>query len=1022
MNEKATTLEYGSEAYFRGITRTENARSRQALNKLLEEFLVLQSQEGAFQETFSHLKKEVNESPTHEKAVRERVIASLIDALPPFAEKMRHLQKFVAVVLEKNTGPISKEVLKDIEKAKIDHKIVFRENHESHLWSNVQLEVSDNNQEGAHRMLLRLCESLRDTDKIWSELLELGDISPEIRDNFDVIVENFRLQDIVKKLDASEEIKKLPKEQQKIVRAQILSDFFSTGIVKELFDESFLMDVVDGKYSEDDPYLYGEITASFLSFEEEIDKLKKKKGERSRVRNLILAALIATTVGLGVVHFKDELSGESHSAQDTTQSISGDEFLKDHPVSPPAPDTKSTDTSPEGGGYDTTAPPTEGTSDQVENAGQLPEGDVWNVEGNLPNAYLLTNTSSQFFSNPEWLHNQGGEDYINYIGESAQNGTKLTFGDGSETPVAKLTSVFQIQSGYVTLPMSMKYRLASIDLGIDPSKYTVFRGADGTFELHIYGKIDAPVKITYDIVKDNSAETAPTNEDLNDKWLLGDVKQLPQEVQDFLNNVKKSTLSAADKAEKIRAYLQNSSVYSLQKKYTDYYKGNPAAGEFVRRFLELRHGDCIVVATPEIAFLRYVGVPARLGTGYLYSHPFLGMGKNALEAYESHGFPIFWNDQTQQWEVSDPTPTTLDEDAMEQLSKILGHSGLNLQDIFSQLRVSSLSELLQDVGLDILGLRDLFTNNIDSLKLLVLFATWIASLSFSTYKERKQTKKIEQWREDARRGLRDRPENFGWQGFLNKLYDDMGYHKNAIDRAAGTQIITRLLWAATSVPTWKAVRSQGRRVREIETNLATQRGQDKALDTSLIRGANGPDDGNDAIFEYLTKNLGFSPEFAKRELVAKNVAEMESVMEKQYLSAFSKSVMPYLDRKYERNLDVPPLAQLYAEYFREPKRSEREEEAQTEFCYFVAQRAYKEYLDDWRRQRKHELVVMKEESRQESPLPFFIRKIFEGEQFSTQLKPKLSRDEFFAQLEKNDFFQPIFTFWDFQHQKEKVRA
>lgn len=150
------------------------------------------------------------------------------------------------------------------------------------------------------------------------------------------------------------------------------------------------------------------------------------------------------------------------------------------------------------------------------------------------------------------------------------------------------------------------------------------------------------------------AAGTPTISPEYEAFVLETYTQLPEELQELLEQILQQAGLAGSSAEAICAYVKNSAVYDLNT------AAAPAGADFVLHFLqESRQGYCTHFASAAVLLMRSAGIPARYVTGYSVSGA-AGQWNDVTED-DAHAWAEYYL-QGVGWIPVDPTPASRQEE------------------------------------------------------------------------------------------------------------------------------------------------------------------------------------------------------------------------------------------------------------------------------------------------------------------------------------------------------------------------
>lgn len=299
----------------------------------------------------------------------------------------------------------------------------------------------------------------------------------------------------------------------------------------------------------------------------------------------------------------------------------------------------------------------------------LSQQTVWEISGEVPEGYFWMDSSSAF-NYDGWIYGYeiSYSLYMPSIDEDAPTQVQ------SAEPVASI--------GHYAIPVPDGWEITAINAGSAIGSLHVTN--TGSYFFSVDARPSEPQIITYALaplshpelaVDDLKYENLATRETLDTASLLGNLDRMPTEVKLALDEIRTSNMTTAEKAESVRQMVHDHFVYSLDPKYTAYYVDDAKAGDFVWRAWEIGFADCDPVNTVNVAFLRYIGIDARLSSGYMNESLF-SSGSNSLEGGERHAWAEYFDTSIRKWVVSDATPADVDEDAAEQIIGMNGGTGI----------------------------------------------------------------------------------------------------------------------------------------------------------------------------------------------------------------------------------------------------------------------------------------------------------------------------------------------------------
>lgn len=290
---------------------------------------------------------------------------------------------------------------------------------------------------------------------------------------------------------------------------------------------------------------------------------------------------------------------------------------------------------------------------------------IWKLQGRDLRRFYHTHTSVHFDNKTKsWVSKNDFttdfKDNVTYSGSSI-----IVF------------NTMRINNPWVRLPIPAEYRLSQVLTYAGVSgKPNLYRSSDGDYMIKFSrDDIGKEIQFSYDTLRrfqsdKNEDIKPPTEPELKEaSRRLINPQNLPEDVQRFISEMnKRPNLSAGLKAKILEKYVETTFKYSLDTKWSDYYRQGKNTHEFVKRIFEIKRADCDVANTALVALLRSQGIPARMVFGYGHENTAVNPSDNTLTAAERHGIAqVYINGQ---WIYLDGTPTELDDytkDAFEKL-------------------------------------------------------------------------------------------------------------------------------------------------------------------------------------------------------------------------------------------------------------------------------------------------------------------------------------------------------------------
>jgi len=584
--------------------------------------------------------------------------------------------------------------------------------------SRIERDFRKNNQLRARKIIAELIQDLNSIELQWKDVISHTELSLELLENIDNVILNIRVRNSLQIID--QQAGQLSKSELIKLRTKIFADLTSQGYSYEL-----VLDLIEGRYDLEDPTWNGNIIASFLPIHEFIITHEKQK--TSSLKTKIILTGIVTMLAAGMIfaanHKSPPPSQPNRSAAGlvTPPPMTGSGSLPDDIAQTGYGDAKSGGSGESGvnadgssgeagatGGdsnsadsadvapHDAEAPPPVKDTYSPENSGEgMNKAIYWQIEGTVPDGFYREAIGQNFIFNQWTMDTSSDRVWQQFL---------------PSTPVdspSKLVSVFPISEAgqRFSIPVPSGWELTYVQVGsMSDSVIDVFMSQNGSYVAELSVDLPTPQTLTVgmkpiEIGKHNSYDspvtTDPDRGTIDIRGLMGNPENQDQQAIAFLNKIRDdSSLSPAEKTVQVTNFVRDHFVYSLEPKYSDFYLADRSEGEFIKRAWQVGFGDCDVVNTVNIAFLRYIGIDAREAIGFANDSALLSINRKTLEGSEKHGWAQFFNPITNTWEDADATPGLVDPSSAEQLRGLNGGAGIeqlaNIKSIQDLLRTFKL--------------------------------------------------------------------------------------------------------------------------------------------------------------------------------------------------------------------------------------------------------------------------------------------------------------------------------------------
>ena len=646
-------------------------------------------------------------------------------------------------------------------------------------------------------------------------------------------------------------------KKRQMVRAKVLTQVIEHR--SHMISPAILQDLIEERYDEMDPWIANTVFDTFLTMDNEVAKHELKlTPTQKRLLAVSLAVMIGTVVTLA--GGEDLQSKVRTTLLPPSSPVAQTQALPTQTTTTPTPipqedstpysqlSSEAQGSSLSQGGSEAqgsslsqggsevasaqqrsneNAPPQLEDSSSPENSGDLPKENVWKIEGEIPVGYLRTQTASRFYTNPSWELNSDG-------------GKSFNLPTSSDDEATVFTSDFTITGpGDYPIPIPYDgYSVVSVDLG--SGRYSVSLTAQNTVVLSVYS-LEKPSKARIGLGHSNAnVSDAGNYRNLETQTLIGDITQMPEEVQQLITDVQ--NLPVPQRAARITSFVQSRFTYSLDPQFSDYARAEVGRGAFVRRLFALPYGDCDVVNTVNVALLREAGIPARMAYGYMNGNRLVDANQRTLDRGESHGWAEYFDGT--KWVSADATPTTVDEYTEQKLQERNNGAG-----IFSVLDLNNFDLKLK---MSLLSLGDWLRKYGTGSSILTAVALYIAALVQLNYVRFRHQTRIQETRT---RLVNLRGKNAKAQmenNFLHGLVDEQLKLKNP--KKPSRSFPEFQLRDLVVIPEFIDQRIRARRLKKAEDRL-----EDVSSELE-----------NEDFFEYVLETLSMDPQQLSKRIVEYN--------------------------------------------------------------------------------------------------------------------------------------------------------
>lgn len=540
---------------------------------------------------------------------------------------------------------------------------------------------------------------LLDQDLIWRDAFYFAQIPPNLTDSIEQIAETMQLRNALRLVVESSNISDLEK---KWLSARLMKDASAA-----ILTPTIAADILEGKTTLDDPLFSENLTNQFIEAIDEIDEVSTEtRNKKMSRRGYLIALALLSVMTIGVVTYQRYRSEDENKSIAAEIADDANNSVEDEEV-PPQPRT------------DTKISP--------ENSGEFSTGTPWTIVGEVPNGNFVVSHASYFDGN-DW-----------HVDESFLFPYELPKLDNEKVSTF-LFSEFLVQSSAhpIPIPIPRGYQIASVATESGATlPYVVVRSSQNTYKLLLKEDIDRPETIVIGLSEVDTQLEGATNVTGDELFYtfdeLIDGSTIDENDHALLMTLKNdTTMSVQQKAERVIDHLQHTFVYSLDPQFTPDF--TYSRGQFVRRASKLRHGDCDVVNTVAVAYLRYIGIGARMTFGYMNSTAMFNVGSHSLENAESHGWVQYLDPDKGEWVDADATPRVVDEYTAQRLQELNGSVGI---DAITE--ISAIDELFKAM---LINMNDNEVEGDTNLFIKYVIAVQIcALLNFLTYVGTKKIKK-----------------------------------------------------------------------------------------------------------------------------------------------------------------------------------------------------------------------------------------------------------------------------------------
>jgi hypothetical protein len=302
-----------------------------------------------------------------------------------------------------------------------------------------------------------------------------------------------------------------------------------------------------------------------------------------------------------------------------------------------------------------------------EGTGPLPDPIYWTIHGEIPSTYFRNTRLDTFNNQMSWDANSNNHETIELPKKGLKNAN------------LEIISSFG-SNGEVDIPIPYGYQVVYAQYESNPNRSVFARQyTDGSHSINENPSIprDSRIVIGFEKTSNNLFGNADSAKYLDNSILLPNPELLPSDIYNKLVEIKNSNLNSNQKVKEVQSIHDALFTYSLNPKYSNMHRsGLPI--DFVLKVVELPFADCDVQSTVSIAFLRFVGVPAALSSGFANSQALLDTNNRNLSGLESHGWPEYYNYELKRWVEFDMTTAgSIDSESLEQLSEVFSGVGSN---------------------------------------------------------------------------------------------------------------------------------------------------------------------------------------------------------------------------------------------------------------------------------------------------------------------------------------------------------
>lgn len=875
--------------------------------------------------TFAEIETEQNRI-TNSK----QVILNELQQADQSVEKQLELRRSFAETLKRDKEiPDSQEFSTEIAEDLLNY-VNHCSERQRQIVSRIQRDIRKKNFLRARTILGEFITDLESVDLQWKDILSSSELPQEIIDNVDLIINSVKLRNCLQIIDRNK--KTLSKSKDLLsIRAKSFAPLIEQGYAPDI-----ILDLIEGRYDMDDPVWSGNLAQSYLPVDEFIQKNSSRSKTPIRTRLILtgLTAMLASGFLLGGSTPIPSQIDPEYGRRNTPLNLPGHGEQLFESSGGQGSDRDGLDKSD---GQDSTGegnsekdnngqgkaegPPSTQDEYSPENSGELDKNIYWQIEGQVPEGNFRESISNEFIWS-QWQIDTGESNQLYYI-------------NISNTPIdspTKLISIFPVSMAgqRFTIPVPDNWEITYVQVGSETQRViNISRSNSGSYVAELAANLDAPQTLTVGLRPIESGtdywENAP-NPDYSDRetiqteYLIGDAEKIDKETISFLNEIRDNgLLNTQEKSEIITNFVKDHFIYSLDRDYSNFYLEDRNSGEYVARAWQVGYGDCDVVNTVNVAFLRYVGIDARLATGFANSSDLLSANRRILEGSELHGWAQFFNFDTKNWEDADATPGVVDSGSLDQLMNL--NNGAGIKEIFS---IKSIKDLLKTMGLMMAKTANFATSELGIVSQ-ILSVLSIYGLLYGAGSRIQSKNRIELHAISSPLPLeKDSPD---WKPH-NQLSDKISEIVRAIIRSQSNYLgfEPHFFEKVLLFPRLIKAKKDRKLVRSVVRKSNTNDTQDTNFDPAL-----------ESIPGFISRVVGISPDLVsahtRKEHLAFSLSNLETQFKTSANAAFSKSL---LHDKKSKGVSVYIIS-LGAKYKEHPL-------SEAMFINSIMEQLYKQYL------------------------------------------------------------------------------